>query len=38
MIIIINEIIKITEDENGRRLVSARELHEFLEIGKNFGA
>lgn len=36
--IIINEIIKITEDDNGRRLVSARELYEFLEVGKNFGA
>lgn len=36
MMIIINEIIKITEDENGRRLVSARELHEFLEVGRDF--
>lgn len=29
------ELIKIIE-ENGEKLVSARELHEFLEIGKDF--
>lgn len=30
------ELIKITEYENGKRLVSARELHEFLEVGRDF--
>ena len=30
-----NELIKITEKE-GQQLVSARELHEFLEIGQDF--
>ncbi len=29
------ELIKVTE-ENGEQLVSARDLHEFLEIGKDF--
>ena len=29
------ELIKITEKE-GQQLVSARELHEFLEIGQDF--
>ena len=32
------ELIKITTNENGVQCVSARELHEFLEIGKVFGA
>lgn len=31
------ELITITE-QNGQRAVSARELHEFLEVGKVFGA
>ena len=30
-----NELIKVTE-ENGDQLVSARELHEFLEVGRDF--
>ena len=30
------DLIKITVDENGQQLVSARELHEFLEIGTRF--
>lgn len=30
-----NEIIKITEKE-GKRVVSARDLHEFLEVGRDF--
>ena len=30
-----NELIKIKND-NGRQLVSARELHEFLEVGRDF--
>ena len=30
-----NELIKITEN-NGRRAVSARELHEFLESKQDF--
>lgn len=30
------ELIKITENEEGKRLVSARELHEFLEIETRF--
>ena len=29
------ELIKVTE-ENGSKLVSARELHEFLEVKKDF--
>lgn len=33
-----NELIKITTNEKGVQCVSARELHEFLEIGKVFGA
>ena len=28
-----NEIIKITKDENGNSVVSGRDLHEFLEVG-----
>lgn len=32
------ELIKITEYEDGKRLVSARELHEFLEVGKRFAS
>ena len=32
------ELIKITKNEEGQQLVSARELHEFLEVGKVFGA
>lgn len=32
------ELIKIKEYEDGKRLVSARELHEFLEVGRNFNA
>ena len=31
-----NELIKVSENENGELLVSARELHEFLEISRNF--
>ena len=31
-----NELIKIITNEEGKRLVSARELHEFLEISSNF--
>ena len=31
-----NELIKIITDEEGKRLVSARELHEFLEITDRF--
>lgn len=31
-----NEMIKITTNETGKQLVSARELHEFLEIGTQF--
>ena len=30
-----NELIKIKND-NGKQLVSARELHEFLEVGRDF--
>lgn len=30
------ELIKVTTSEEGKRLVSARELHEFLEIGTRF--
>ena len=30
-----NELIKIT-DKEGQQIVSARELHEFLEIGTDF--
>lgn len=30
-----NELVKITE-QNGQRAVSARELHQFLEIGRDF--
>lgn len=32
----IQELIKITEREDGRRAVSARELHEFLESKRDF--
>ena len=32
------DLIKITTNKDGKQLVSARELHEFLEIGKVFGA
>ena len=32
------ELIKITTNENGNQVVSARELHKFLEVGKVFGA
>lgn len=28
-----NELIKITQDENGNSVVSGRDLHEFLEVG-----
>lgn len=31
-----NELIKITTTNEGKRLVSARELHEFLEVGSKF--
>ena len=31
-----NEIIKITTNEEGKQLVSARELHEFLEVKSKF--
>lgn len=27
-----NEIIKVTQDNNGNSVVSGRELHEFLEV------
>ena len=30
-----NELIKITE-RDGQRAVSARELHQFLEVGRDF--
>ena len=30
------ELIKITTDEEGMKLVSGRELHEFLEVGRDF--
>ena len=30
------ELIKITTNEEGKQLVSARELHEFLEVGRDF--
>ena len=33
-----NELIKITQNENGERLVSARELHEFLEVSERFSS
>lgn len=32
------ELIKITTNEEGAQVVSARELHKFLEVGKVFGA
>ena len=32
------ELIKITTNESGNQVVSARELHKFLEVGKVFGA
>ena len=31
-----NELITINIDESGKQTVSARELHEFLEVGKDF--
>jgi phage anti-repressor protein len=31
-----SELIKISTNENGEQLVSGRDLHEFLEIGKDF--
>lgn len=31
-----NELIKLTTNEEGKQLVSARELHEFLEVGTRF--
>ena len=33
-----NELIKITTSENGKKIVSARELHEFLGLSKRFSA
>lgn len=30
------ELIKITTNEEGKQLVSARDLHEFLEVGRDF--
>lgn len=30
------ELIKITTNAEGKQLVSARELHEFLEVGRDF--
>ena len=30
------ELIKITTNDDGKQLVSARELHEGLEVGKKF--
>ena len=30
------ELIKITTNDEGKQLVSARELHEFLEIKTDF--
>lgn len=34
----VNELIKITTNEEGKQLVSARELHEFLGLQKRFSA
>lgn len=31
-----NELIKTTIDKKGRQVVDARDLHDFLEIGKRF--
>ena len=31
-----NELIKIEVKDNGQRLVSARELHNFLQVGRDF--
>ena len=31
-----DELIKITTNEQGHKLVSARELHEFLEVSRDF--
>lgn len=31
-----NELIKITQDENGNSVVSGRDLHEFLEVKDNY--
>lgn len=31
-----NEIIKITKDENGNSVVSGRDLHEFLEVNEKY--
>ena len=31
-----NDIIKIDTDEQGRQIVSGRDLHEFLEVGRDF--
>ena len=33
---IMNELIKVVINENNEQIVSARDLHEFLEIGKDF--
>ena len=33
-----NELIKITKNEEGQQLVSARELHDFLGLSKRFSA
>ena len=30
------ELIKITTNDKGEQLVSGRELHEFLEVGRDF--
>ena len=31
-----NELIKITENEQGKKITSARELHEFLQVKQDF--
>ena len=33
---IMNELIKVVINENNEQIVSARDLHEFLEIGRDF--
>lgn len=30
------ELIKVTKNENGQQVVSARELHQFLEVTERF--
>jgi phage anti-repressor protein/phage antirepressor YoqD-like protein len=31
-----NELVKVTKNEQGSQVVSARELHEYLEVGRQF--